>query len=332
MRGNDEFSETLTVALTKVSDLRYGENPHQKGSFYKLDSTKLPNQGFGSFVQHHGKDLSYVNLLDADAAFNLVNDYSDNAIAIIKHTNPCCLAVGNEELDVLFEKALTQGDAISAYGGIIATNKNIDMKFADKIRTLLSPINGIRMFYEIVVCSSIDQDALDHLKKKSKDLRILTVPNVDSSYNWQTMRTLRGGMLIQDSDLSVEKEFELVSVRKPTKRELEDLTIAWIVCKHVKSNAITFVKDGVLVGMGAGQPNRVGSAKISGEAAQNKAIGAAAASDALIPFPDTIEVCAEYGVTSLVHTGGSIRDAESVDIANKLNLSFFTSGVRHFSH
>ena len=188
------------------------------------------------------------------------------------------------------------------------------------------------MFYEIDVCSSIDKDDLDHLKKKSKDLRILTVPNVDSSYNWQTMRTLRGGMLIQDSDLSVEKEFELVSVRKPTKRELEDLTIAWIVCKHVKSNAITFVKDGVLVGMGAGQPNRVGSAKISGEAAQNKAIGAAAASDALIPFPDTIEVCAEYGVTSLVHTGGSIRDAESVDIANKLNLSFFTSGVRHFSH
>ena len=332
LRDNYDFADTLTVALTKVSDLRYGENPHQKGSFYKLDSTKLPNQGIGSFVQHHGKDLSYVNLLDADAAFNLVNDYSDNAIAIIKHTNPCCLAVGNEELDILFEKALTQGDAISAYGGIIATNKNIDIKFADKIRTMLSPNNGIRMFYEIVVCSSIDQDALDHLKKKSKDLRILTVPNVDTTYNWQTMRTLRGGILIQDTDLSIEKEFELVSERKPSKKELEDLTIAWIVCKHVKSNAITFVKDGVLVGMGAGQPNRVGSAKISGEAAQNNALGAAAASDALIPFPDTIEVCAEYGVTCLVHTGGSIRDSESIEIANKLNLSFFTSGVRHFSH
>ena len=172
----------------------------------------------------------------------MVNDYSDNAIAIIKHTNPCCLAVGGEELDVLFEKALTYGDAVSAYGGIIATNKNIDMKFADKIRTMLSPVNSIRMFYEIVVCASIDQDALEHLKKKSKDLRILTVPNVDTSYNWQTMRTLRGGMLIQDSDLSVEKEFELVSLRKPSKRELEDLTIAWIVCKHVKSNAITFVR------------------------------------------------------------------------------------------
>ena len=332
LRSNDDSPDTLTLALSKISDLRYGENPHQKGSFYKLDSTQLPNQGIGSFIQHHGKELSYVNLLDADAAFNLVNDYNDNAVAIIKHTNPCCLAVGSNDLDELFEKALIQGDAISAYGGIIATNKNIDMEFSDKIRTMLSPANGVRMFYEIVVCPSIDDDALDHLKKKSKDLRIMTAPNVDTKQQWKTIRSLRGGILVQDSDLSIETEFDLVSNRKPSTRELDDLTIAWLVCKHVKSNAITFVKDGVLVGMGAGQPNRVGSAKISGESAQENAKGSSAASDALIPFPDTIEVCAEYGVTCLVHTGGSIRDSESIEIANKLNLSFFTSGVRHFSH
>ena len=322
----------LTVGMTRLDELRYGENPHQQGAFYTFDSVRTPVEGIGGYTQHHGKALSYVNILDADAAYNLATEFADPAVAIIKHTNPCCFATGHDPIATLYDRALKEGDAVSAYGGIVASNRPIDMPYAKALREVLSPVTGARMFFEIVIAPDTDPKALDHLQKKSKDLRILTAPAGDPRRPRLDFRAVRGGVLMQEADVSEETHFEVVSKRQPQERELADLRTAWALCKHVKSNAVTFVKDGVLVGMGAGQPNRVTSARLSGEAAGECARGAVAASDALIPFPDTIEVCAEYGVTCVVHTGGSIRDEDSIEAANRLGISLLTTGARHFRH
>jgi phosphoribosylaminoimidazolecarboxamide formyltransferase/IMP cyclohydrolase len=324
--------EQLTVAMSRREQLRYGENPHQQGAFYTLDSVDTPVEGIGAYEQHHGMGLSYVNILDAGAAFDLVADFEQPAVAIIKHTNPACFATGDEEIATLYERALVQGDNLSAYGGIVASNRPIDLAYATALRDVRDPDGGQRMRYDIVIAPGAKPDGLEHLKKKSKDLRILTAPLGEPRRARTELRAVRGGVLVQDSDLSAETSFEVVSERQPTAAELDDLAIAWVVCKHVKSNAVAFVKDATLVGLGAGQPNRVGSARLSGEAAGETARGAVAATDAYIPFPDTVEVCAEYGVTCVMHTGGSIRDEDSVAAANRLGVTLLTTGFRHFRH
>jgi phosphoribosylaminoimidazolecarboxamide formyltransferase/IMP cyclohydrolase len=335
LRGDPDlsgFPAHLTVAMTRRQELRYGENPHQKGAFYAYDSVRTPVEGLGAATQHHGRAMSYTNFLDADAAFNLACDFSEPVVAIIKHTNPCCLAVGEGDLAALYQRALKEGDPVSAYGGIVAVNRPIDYAFADALRQVLSPVSGARMFYEIVIAPSATPEGLAHLKRKSQDLRILTAPTGDPRRGRLDVRFVRGGALVQEADVTAEEHFEVVSRRQPTQSELRDLRVAWVVCKHVKSNAITVVKDGVLIGMGPGQPNRVRSAEIACQAAGERARGAVAASDALIPFPDTVEVCARYGVTCVVHTGGSIRDDETLATADRLGVSLLTSGVRHFRH
>ena len=340
LRGDvDPLPETLTVGMTRLDSLRYGENPHQQGAFYRLDSVRTPAEGLGAYTQHHGKALSLVNVLDADAAFNLVADFEAPAVAIIKHTNPCCFATagadatgGPEALAGLYERALTAGDAVSAYGGIVAVNRTLDMALATALREVLSPIHGGRMFFEIVIVPDAEPEALEHLKKKSRDLRILTAPLGDPRRPRLDVRAVRGGAVVQDADTSEETDFEVASERQPTPAERADVQVAWTVCKHVKSNAITFVKDGALIGMGAGQPNRVQSARLCAEQAGARARGAVCASDAYIPFPDTIEVAAAAGVMAVVHPGGSMRDDESVAAANRLGVSLLTSGVRHFRH
>ncbi|MDA0256448.1 MAG: bifunctional phosphoribosylaminoimidazolecarboxamide formyltransferase/IMP cyclohydrolase [Chloroflexi bacterium] len=326
------FPEQLTVPLTRVDELRYGENPHQRGAFYRLDSVRAPAEGVGALTQLHGKALSHVNVLDADAAFQLVCDAPQPTLAIIKHTNPCCFATGEAPLAELYGRALAQGDAVSAYGGIVAINRPLDMALATALRELMSPVTGGRMFFEIVIVPGYEAEALEHLRKKSKELRILEAPIGEPGRSRLELRAVRGGALLQDADVTVEREFTLVSERAPSDAELADLRVGWMVCKHVKSNAVVFVKDGVLVGMGAGQPNRVGSARLAGEGAGERAHGAVAATDALIPFPDTVEVCASFGATCVLHTGGSIRDEESVAAANRLGVSLLTTGVRHFRH
>ncbi len=333
--AGDIFPAQLTVAMTRREELRYGENPHQRGAFYTLDSVKTPVEGIGAFEQHHGKAMSYVNILDADAAYNVVADFEEPAIAIIKHTNPACFAAGDEPGGVagLYQRALTEGDFLSAYGGIIATNRVVDFAFADALREVRSPSDGsTRMFYEIVIAPGYDADALEHLKKKSADLRILTAPLGSPHADRVEVRGVRGGMLVENADVSQDHTWNVVSERQPSEAELADLKIAWIICKHVKSNAVAFVKDRVLIGMGAGQPNRVGSAELCKEQAGDRAKGAVAATDALIPFPDTVEVCASAGCVVVAHTGGSIRDNESVDAANRLGVSLVVTGVRHFRH
>ena len=333
LRGEgDLLPEQLTVGLTRVDELRYGENPHQRGAFYTLDSVRSPVEGIGGFEQHHGKGLSYVNLLDADAAYNLVAECEQPALAIIKHTNPCCFASRDEPLAKLYERALSEGDAVSAYGGIVAANRPIDLAFATALREVLSSVTGGRMFFEIVIAPGFEEDGLEHLKKKSKDLRILTAPPGDPRRPRMELKSLRGGVLVQESDLSEERDFELVSERTATDAELADLRLAWLLCKHVKSNAITLVRDSVLVGMGAGQPNRVESARLAVHGAGERAVGASLASDAFFPFPDSLEVAGAAGVTAAVHPGGSIRDEDSVAAANGLRMALVTSGVRHFRH
>jgi len=331
--GADPFPEQLTVGLSRIGDqLRYGENPHQRAALYRLDSVGASAEGIGGYVQHHGKGMSYTNFLDADAAFNLVADCPRPAVAIIKHTNPCCFATGEEPLAALYERALRQGDPVSAYGGIVAVNRPLDMALAEALRDLLSPLTEARMFYEIVIVPAYDPEALDHLKKKSKELRIIEAPAGDPGRQRFEYRAVRGGLLVQDADVSVESAFEVVSERQPTATELADLRTAWAVCRHVKSNAIVFVKDGVLVGMGAGQPNRVESARLAVAGAGDLARGAVMASDAFFPFPDSLEVAAAAGVVAAVHPGGSLRDAESVQAADALGLVLCTTGVRHFRH
>ena len=333
LRGEDDLlPEQLTVGLTRVTELRYGENPHQRGAFYTLDSVRAPVEGIGAFEQHHGKALSYVNLLDADAAYNLVAESAQPAVAIIKHTNPCCFAAGEEPAAKLYERALSEGDAVSAYGGIVATNRPIDLACATALREVLSPVTGGRMFFEIVVAPGFEPDGLEHLSKKSKELRILTVAAGDPRRPRLELRSTRGGVLVQESDLSEEHAFEVVSDRAPSAAELADLRVAWLLGKHVKSNAITLVRDGLLVGMGAGQPNRVESARLAVAGAGAAARGAVLASDAFFPFPDSLEVAAAAGVTAAVHPGGSIRDQESVETANRLGMALLTAGARHFRH
>lgn len=318
--------------MTRVAELRYGENPHQRGAFYTYDSVRTPPEGIGRVTQHHGKAMSYVNFLDADAAFNLVSDFDEPAVAIIKHTNPACFAVGDRPMAALYERALYEGDHVSAYGGIVASNRVVDMAYATALRDVLGPETGARMFYEIVIAPGFEPDALEHLRKKSKDLRILEAPIGDPHRERVEFRSLRGGALVQTADVSPDVTFDVVSERAPSEHELADLRAAWVVCKHVKSNAVAFVKDGVLIGMGAGQPNRVGSAELCRQQAGERARGAVAATDALIPFPDTVEVCAAAGCTVIAHTGGSIRDEDSVATANRLGVTLIVTGVRHFRH
>lgn len=336
LRGDDDpFPEQLTTAATLIQANRYGENPHQRGAFYRADSVRTPAEGIGAFEQHHGKAMSYVNFLDADAAYNLVADFEAPAMAIIKHTNAACFATSDApdtSVTALYERALTEGDFVSAYGGIVATNRTVDMAFATALRDVRSPGSDTRMFYEIVIAPGYDDDALEHLKKKSKDLRILTAPLGDPRRQRLEVRSTRGGLLVQDSDVSDDQTFDVVSERQLTPAEDADMRSGWIVSKHIKSNAVVFVKDGVLIGMGAGQPNRVGSARLCAEQAGERAQGAVAATDALIPFPDTVEVCAAAGCSVVVHTSGSIRDDEVIATANKLGVSLVATGVRHFRH
>tara|TARA_B100000686_G_scaffold354077_1_gene462537 strand:- start:7043 stop:8554 length:1512 start_codon:yes stop_codon:yes gene_type:complete len=334
LRADDSFPEALTFAATKVEKFRYAENPHQDGAFYRHDSIHTESEGIGAFRQLHGKQMSYVNFLDADAAYNLVCDFEEPAVSIIKHTNPACFAcsVEIESLSELYEQALRNGDSLSAYGGILATNRNVDIDFAKALREVRSPENGSRMFYEIVIAPSYEEEALEHLRKKSKDLRILEAPVGSPLKDRVEIRSVRGGFLVQESDLDQKIEFQTVSARIPSEEELADLLVAWKVCKHVKSNAVTFVKNQTLIGMGAGQPNRVASAELAKQQADVNAVGAVAATDALIPFPDTIEVCASAGCTVVAHTGGSIRDQESIETADELDISLVVTGIRHFRH
>ena len=328
LRQDDEgFPEEMTIALSKRQDLRYGENPHQSAAFYsEVSIAPVVNSGITFAEQLWGKELSFNNLLDADAAWSTATDFKETAVTVIKHTNPCGLA-SNPDIVEAYRRAY-KGDPVSAFGGILAVNRRLTLGVAEEMAA---------NFYEIVIAPEYDKDALKLLMKK-KNLRILRVnPACDAQGKpvpSQDYRRVKGGMLVQQSDALLEDEVQMnvVTKRKPTEAEMADLKFAWRAVKHIKSNAIILVKDRTMLGMGAGQPNRVVSVFLAKAKAGVETRGSVMASDAMFPFPDSVEQAAEGGVTAIIQPGGSLRDQESIDMADKHNIAMLFTGVRHFLH
>ena len=316
---SDQLPGRLTITLDKVSGLRYGENPHQAGALYAPTGSALA--GIAGATQLHGRELSYNNLMDADAAWRTVSDFAEPTVAVVKHNNPCGLA-SRDSIAEAYELAY-QGDTVSAFGGIVAINRTVDAATAQAMDAI---------FYEVVIAPGYDDDALAILQRK-RNLRILTVGSAPSG-NALDLRPISGGMLVQGADDIAEDpaEWKTVTERVPTASEMQDLAFAWKAAKHIKSNAIVFARDRALVGMGAGQPNRVVSVHLSQRIAGDKAKGAVLASDAFFPFPDNIELAAEAGVTAIAQPGGSVRDEEVIAAADQAGLAMVFTGVRHFRH
>jgi len=321
------FPEEMTVALKKRYGLRYGENPHQQAVFYAEQRVGAKQDtGITWAKQLWGKKLSFNNILDADAAWGVVIDFSAPTVAIIKHTNPCGLA-SHDDIAEAYRRALS-GDPVAAFGGIVVSNRAVNLATAEEIS---------KTFYEIAIAPEYEAQALEILKRK-KDLRIL-IAKLPPDYGaapagYLDFRKVRGAFLVQSSDSVPEGSVNLKTVtkREPTKTEIDDLLFAWRVVKHVKSNAIVLIKDKTLLGMGAGQPSRIVSAQIAREKAGEKTMGSVLASDAMFPFPDVVEAAAAGGVTAIIQPGGSIRDEESIKAADEHNIAMVFTGMRHFRH
>lgn len=325
LREADElFPETLTFGLRKRLDLRYGENPHQRGAFYE-EQTVAPGDGRGiaGAEQLHGIELSYVNIIDADAAWRAACDFAEPTVVVVKHASPCGLA-SHPDLAEAYRRAFA-GDPVSAYGGIVAANRPFNEEMAAAMKGVL---------YHVVIAPDYEPAALERLEKR-RDLRILRVPLREAApASAMDYRRVSGGILIQEEDHYPDNKLELRAVTKrgPTSDELEDLRFAWRAVKHVKSNAIVLARDRALVGVGAGQPNRVTSVHLALRAAGEKAAGSALASDAFFPFPDGVELAGDSGVRAIIQPGGSIRDEECIAAADARDMAMVFTGVRHFRH
>ncbi|KAG4162365.1 hypothetical protein ERO13_D01G111800v2 [Gossypium hirsutum] len=330
----DKFPPSLTVPLSLKSSLRYGENPHQKAAFYVDKSLSEVNAGgIATAIQHHGKEMSYNNYLDADAAWNCVSEFRNPTCVVVKHTNPCGVASRDDILEAY--RLAVKADPVSAFGGIVAFNIEVDEALAKEIREFRSPTDGeTRMFYEIVVAPKYTEKGLEILRGKSKTLRILEAKKNEKGK--LSLRQVGGGWLAQDSDdLTPEDiQFNVVSEKKPQDNELCDAEFAWLCVKHVKSNAIVIAKDNRMLGMGSGQPNRLESLRIALRKAGDEVKGAALASDAFFPFAwkDAVEEACESGIGVIAEPGGSIRDGDAVDCCNKYGVSLLLTNVRHFKH
>lgn len=309
------FPDTLRLSFQKAMDLRYGENPHQKAAMYSDGS----GAGIANGKQLQGKELSYNNIVDTQAAWDLAQEFAEPACAIIKHTNPCGCATGKTLLEA-YKRAL-ECDPVSAFGGVIGVNRPVDPPAAEEMA---------KLFVEVIAASSFDDAAKTRFATK-KNLRLLEV--VPAGRQW-VIKNVSGGLLVQDEDIHELKpeDLKVVTERKPSEEELRALLFAWKVCKHVKSNAILYARDGQTVGVGAGQMSRVFSAKIGAMHAVLPTKGTVAASDAFFPFPDGIEEIAKAGATAIIQPGGSVRDQECIDAANRLGLAMVFTGVRHFRH
>jgi phosphoribosylaminoimidazolecarboxamide formyltransferase / IMP cyclohydrolase len=328
LRGpGDLFPPTATLALSKVQDLRYGENPHQSAALYRIDGQRTATLA-GSARQLQGKDLSYNNLLDADGALALVREFPTPTVVIVKHSNPCGVA-SRDDLHEAFDLALA-GDPVSAFGGIVGVNRPI----TGEIAAVLTSI-----FLEVIVAPEFSPEALDILGGK-KNLRLIAVPMIeperpDTFGGRLTFRTIDGGLLVQTPDLMAHDErppLQPQTSRHPTLHELSDLLFAWRVARHVKSNAIVLAKDRAVVGIGGGQPSRVDSVKIAVQKAGWRAEGSVLASDAFFPFPDGVEEAARAGVAAVIQPGGSLNDAKVIAAAEAAGMAMVFTGQRHFRH
>ena len=322
---NEElFPEEMTIALKKARNLRYGENPHQQAAFYMEQNVRQKPDGLASLEQLGGPEISFNNLLDLDAALNLLSDFSDPTIAIIKHNNSCGLASHND-LAEAYRRALA-GDPVAAFGGIVASNRIINLATAQEID---------KTHYDAIVAPGYRKEALELLRRK-ESLRLVKVASYrpSSSKSYLDFRRVRGGFLAQTSDTLTKPELKprVVTKRQPSKAELSDLLFAWKAVKGLKSNAIVIAKDKTLLGMGAGQPSRVVSVELALKKAGKQAKGSVLASDAFFPFADGPELAIKHGVTAIIQPGGSVRDKEVIALANKYNVAMVFTGVRHFRH
>jgi phosphoribosylaminoimidazolecarboxamide formyltransferase / IMP cyclohydrolase len=307
------FPSTLLLAYAKSADLRYGENPHQNAALY-TDGT---GTGIAAAQQLQGKELSYNNLVDLDAAWELVQEFTQPAVAIIKHTNPSGAAIAPSALEA-YQKALAT-DPISAFGSVIGVNREVDEALAEEMA---------KLFVEAIAAPSFSETA--QLKFSSrKNLRLLVVKPALLA---KVVKQISGGLLLQEADSEDFAELKVVTVRQPTGEEMEELLFAWRVAKHVKSNAVVFARNGQTIGVGAGQMSRVDAAKFGAMKAVLPLDGCVAASDAFFPFPDGLEAAAAAGAKAVIQPGGSVRDQEVIDAANKLNVAMVFTGTRHFRH
>jgi phosphoribosylaminoimidazolecarboxamide formyltransferase/IMP cyclohydrolase len=311
----DGFPQTLRLSFNKIMDLRYGENPHQKAAMYS-DGT---GTGVANGQQLQGKELSYNNIVDLQAAWDLAQEFEQPVCAIIKHTNPCGTATGKTLLEA-YKKAL-ECDPVSAFGGVIGVNRPIDGVAAEEMA---------KLFLEVIAAPGFDDEAKAKFASK-KNLRLVEIKDVPQKW---VLKNVSGGILVQDADVRplTEADLKVVTKRPPTAEEKRALLFAWKVCKHVKSNAILYARDGQSVGVGAGQMSRVDSCKIGAMKAVLPLKGTVAASDAFFPFPDGVEEIAKAGATAIIQPGGSVRDQEIIEAADRLGLAMIFTGVRHFRH
>jgi phosphoribosylaminoimidazolecarboxamide formyltransferase/IMP cyclohydrolase len=303
--------------IGKIADLRYGENPHQVAALYQM----AVKGGLANAEILSGKEMSFNNYVDADAAWSLVNDFDQTACAIIKHTNPAGVGLGETAAEA-YKKALAT-DPVSAFGGIVALNRAVDAEAAQEI---------IKVFTEVLIAPDYDAAALEILQTK-KNLRIVRLKQEQAAKRIE-FRHIRGAMLVQTADdhkLGADG-LKIVTTRQPSEEEIRALLFAWVVCKHTKSNAIVYARDGQTVGVGAGQMSRVDSVKIGAMRAQLPVAGSVLASDAFFPFRDGIDEAAKHGITAVIQPGGSVRDEEVIAAANEHGLAMVFTGVRHFKH
>ncbi|MBP2638086.1 MAG: purH [Firmicutes bacterium] len=318
--GQGLFPETVHMVYEKAQDLRYGENPHQSAAFYREQYYSGP--GVASAKQLNGKELSFNNIVDVEAAYALVTEFKEPAAAIIKHTNPCGTGIG-ATLAEAYNKAY-QADPVSAFGGIIALNRDVDKETAERISEL---------FAEVVIAPAFSQGALDILTQK-KNVRLLAaaLPQPDNSR--LDVKSVAGGVLLQQADMTTapRSDMKVITKRQPTGAEWEQLLFAWKVVKHVKSNAIVIANDNKTLGVGAGQMNRVGAAGIALAQAGEQAKGAVLASDAFFPFADTVKAAIDAGITAIIQPGGSVNDEDSIKAADEKGIAMVFTGMRHFKH
>lgn len=317
-----KFPAVLSLQFERVETLRYGENPHQQGAFYRELNAKEPSVSRAKVL--HGKAMSYNNFLDANSALELAKEYDDTAVVIIKHSNPCGVALGATPVEAYVKARET--DPVSAFGGVIAFNRPVDLAAAKEITST---------FVEVVIAPGYAEDALAELKRK-KDLRLLDIgPLSKVKPEGIDLKKLVGGLIVQDRDLGALGDLKALPVptqRKPTAEEYATCAFAWKVCKHVKSNAIIYARPGQTVGIGAGQMSRVDSVKLAGMKAVLPVKGCVMASDAFFPFRDGLDAAAQAGITAVIQPGGSIRDQEVVKAADEHGMAMILTGMRHFRH
>lgn len=326
LRTEGSFPGHLSIGLSRRAVLRYGENPHQQAALYAKGMAPAAN--LVSAIQLNGKELSYNNLLDLDSALGIVRGFSDPAASVIKHNNPCGAAVGDTLAEALAKGM--EGDPQSAFGSVIGMNRTVD---ADTAEVLAKP----GLFVEAIVAPDFTDEALEILTTKpkwKKNVRLMKVGDLDESPERWVFRCIEGGVLMQENDIVADPEadWKVVTKTQPAEAQMADLRFAWDIVRYVKSNAIAICKDRMLLGAGAGQMSRVDSVEISINKAGDRVQGAVLSSDAFFPFPDSIERCAQAGITAVIQPGGSKRDQEVIDACDKLSIPMIFTGRRHFKH